>query len=126
MNDERKAIYAFDAVRVEDARMHLQGGNDLEIVIFEQIVAVLAGGGNNHRIDHVRAKHMAVHYRRAIDHHLHATLALVREPLGIDGGRDNRLAGKILEAETIELMYRRHDHTCRLQCLAQHEVRPLF
>ena len=85
MDHEGEAVHAPEAVGVDDARLERQLGDDLQVIVLEDAVRVLAGGGDDHRVEQVRAQHMVVHERRAVDDHVHALVAELLDALAGSG-----------------------------------------
>ena len=121
-----KAVHALVAVGMHDAWLRLQPGDDLQVVVFQNVHRVLAGGGTNHRVQQVGAHHMAVDARRAVNHCGHTLVAQRGHALVVHGGGNDNLAGQLFQTKVVQFVCRCHDHRGLLHGLAQHEARPLF
>jgi hypothetical protein len=111
---------------IDDARLQAQAGDDLQVVVLQDVLRGLARGRDDHGVEQAGAQHMLEQHRRGVDHHVHALVLELGDALVVDGGGDDGLAGQFLQPELVELMRRRHDHSGLLHRLAQHEAGPLL
>jgi hypothetical protein len=125
MDHEGEAVHALEAAGIQQARLELLAGQDVEVVVLEQFVARRAGGGDDHGVEQGRVEGVTLHQRRTVDHQVHALFLEARQAFVVDGGGDDGLAGQFLQAEGVQLMHRCHHHGGVCHRLAQHVVRPV-
>ena len=64
--------------------------------------------GDHQRLEHRRVDGGIERLRGRVDHHVHTAGGQFGEPIVVDRGRHERLAGEILEAEALQLLVGRH------------------
>jgi hypothetical protein len=124
MDHEGEAVDPAIAVRIDDARLQPQAGDNLQIVVLEDVVGHLFRRGQNHRVEQARVQHVAGQRGRPVDHHHHAFALQLRDPLLVDSRCDDSLVAQLVGAEGVQFVHRGHDHGCIAHRLAQDEPGP--
>ena len=126
MDDEGKAVHALEAVGVEDARLNVERGQDVEVVVFQHVLWRFVQRGEDHGVEQVGADDVAVQYGRTVHHHVHAFVLEFGQALVTEAGSDDGLARQFLQAELVEFMGGGYQHGGLLQCAPQYEASPFL
>ena len=81
MDHKGKAVDALEPIGVEDARLELQICDDFQVIVFVDLLRLLANGGHNHGVKQVRPQGVTLHHGCAVNHHVHAFDRQLRQAL---------------------------------------------
>jgi len=113
-------------VGLDDAGLRLQAGNDLKVIVIQNVMAALARGGHDHCVQQIGTQHMTLHDGGAINDGGNTLVAHLGNALVVHRSCHDRLAGQLLQPKLIEFMHRRDNHGGLLHGLAQNKARPLL